>query len=101
MKIKDVNFPPALLDALQDGRLVVFAGAVPLPLSSISPFPRKLESTHQSVIKKPGCAGMSGECGGETVETVRRWNSVRRWNMDSRLRRNDGHDTRTTGMRQA
>ena len=27
MKIKGVDFPPALLDALRDGRLVVFAGA--------------------------------------------------------------------------
>lgn len=27
MKIKDVDFPPALLNALRDGRLVVFAGA--------------------------------------------------------------------------
>ena len=27
MNIKGVDFPPALLDALRDGKLVVFAGA--------------------------------------------------------------------------
>ena len=32
MKIKSVDFPQALLSALVDGRLVVFAGAGPLPV---------------------------------------------------------------------
>lgn len=67
MKIKDVNFPKALLNALRDGRLVVFAGAgVSMGLPAGLPNFRKLtervaEGTGQSRTRK--------DCG-KVVESV-------------------------------
>ena len=54
MNIKGVDFPPALLDALRDGRLVVFAGAgvsmgAPARLPSLCKLAERLDNRKRRV----------------------------------------------------